>query len=78
MEGIAEQVRKLAHNIYQFQSQVKKGTINKIFEAMQAKNIIEIRTDIISIDSTGIKVYPDAAGARKSEGEQSIGRSKWY
>ena len=27
-------------------------------------------------DSTSIKVHPDAAGARKSNGEQSIGRSK--
>ena len=29
-----------------------------------------------TIYSTSIKVHPDAAGARKSNGEQSIGRSK--
>ena len=33
-------------------------------------------TDTLCIDSTSIKVHPDAAGARKSNGEQSIGRSK--
>ena len=30
----------------------------------------------LCIDSTSIKVHPDAAGALKSSGEQSIGRSK--
>ena len=28
------------------------------------------------IDSTSIKVHPNAAGCRKSSGKQSIGRSK--
>ncbi len=40
---------------------------------MQKLNMIDIRS---GIDSTSIKVHPDAAGARKSSGEQSIGRSK--
>ena len=49
----------------------KNGVIDKIFEAL-TQNIIEIRTEIICIDNTSIKVHPDAAGARKSSGEQSI------
>ena len=51
-------------------------TIQRIFEEMQKLNIIDVRTDTLCIDSTSIKVHPDAAGARKSNGEQSIGRSK--
>ena len=47
-----------------------------IFEEMQKLDIIDVRTDTLCIDSTSIKVHPDAAGARKSNGEQSIGRSK--
>ena len=43
---------------------------------MQEENIIEIRTEIICIDSTSVKIHPDAAGARKSSGGQNIGRSK--
>lgn len=43
---------------------------------MQKMNIIYIRSDVLCIDSTSIKVHPDAAGARKISGEQSIGRSK--
>lgn len=54
----------------------KNGTIQKIFEKMQELNIIDVRTDMIYIESTSIKVHTDAAGARKSSGKQSIGRSK--
>lgn len=65
------------HTIYvRFNRWCKNGVIDRIFEALQEENIIEIRTEIICIDSTSIKVHPDAAGARKSSGEQSIGRSK--
>lgn len=38
--------------------------------------MIYIRLDVLCIDSNSIKVHPDAASARKSSGEQSIGRSK--
>ena len=65
------------HTIYvRFNRWSKNGTIDKIFEELQNQNIIEIRTEIVCIDSTSIKVHPDAAGARKSNGAQSIGRSK--
>ena len=62
--------------MYLYKRSSKNGTIDKIFEELQNKNIIEIRTEIICLDSTSIKVHPDAAGAEKSNGEQSIGRSK--
>ena len=65
------------HTIYtRFNRWSKNGTIDRIFEELQRKNIIEIRTEIVCIDSTSIKVHPDAAGALKSAGEQSIGHSK--
>ncbi len=65
------------HTIYmRFNRWSKNGTIQRIFEEMQKLNIIDVRTDTLCIDSTSIKVHPNAAGARKSNGEQSIGRSK--
>ncbi len=65
------------HTIYmRFNRWSKNGTIQKVFEKMQEMNIIDIRTDVLCIDSTSIKVHPDASGARKSCGTQSIGRSK--
>ena len=54
----------------------KNGVLESIFEALQNENIIDIRTKIVCIDSTSVKVHPDAAGARKASGEQAIGRSK--
>ena len=76
MEGIAKKVWKVAHNIHEVQQIVEERNYEKIFEKMQELNIIDVRTDTLCIDSTSIKVHPDAAGARKSSGEQSIGRSK--
>lgn len=65
------------HTIYtRFNRWSKNGVIDRIFEELQEKNIIEIRTEIVCIDSTSIKVHPDASGARKENREQSIGRSK--
>ena len=65
------------HSIYmKFNRWSKNGTIQRIFEEMQELNIIDIRTDTLCIDSTSIKVHPDAAGALKSSGKQSRGRSK--
>ena len=72
MEGIAKKVWKVAHNIHEVQQMFEERNNEK----MQDLNIIDIRTDTLCIDSTSIKVHPDAAGARKSSGEQSIGRSK--
>ena len=54
----------------------KNGTLDRFFEALQEENIIDIRTKYVCIDSTSIKVHPDAAGALKKSGEQAIGRSK--
>ena len=43
------------HTIYvKFNRWCKNGTIDRIFEALQEENIIEIRTEIICIDSTSV------------------------
>ena len=54
----------------------KNGTIQRIFEELQKQNVIDTQTEILCLDSTSIKLHPDAAGVKKSSGEQSIGRSK--
>lgn len=65
------------HSIYmKFNRWSKNGTIQRIFDKMQKSNMIDICSDVLCIDTTSIKVHPDAAGARKSSGKQSIGRSK--
>ena len=65
------------HTIYmRFSRWSQNGMIQIIFEALQEMNILDNRTDVLCLDSTSIKVHSDATGARKSHGEQSIGRSK--
>ena len=65
------------HTIYmRFNRWSKNGTIQKIFEEMQKLNIIDVRTDVLCIYSTSIKVHPDTAGTHKSNDEQNIGHSK--
>ena len=65
------------HTIYmRFIRWSENGTIQRIFEEMQNQGIIDTQTNVLCLDSTSIKVHPDAAGARKSNGKQSIGRSK--
>ena len=43
----------------------KNGVLEKIFKELQNMNIIDNRTDVLCLDSTYIKVHPDAAGALK-------------
>ena len=42
-----------------------KGVLERIFTALQEQRLIAIHVDCIGLDSTIIKVYPDAAGALK-------------
>ena len=43
----------------------KKGILEKIFLKLQQMGIIQIKVQVISLDSTCIKVHPDGTGALK-------------
>jgi len=65
------------HTIYtRFNRWCKSGVFDRIFIALQERNIIDIRTEFVCIDSTSVKVHPDGSGALKKHGKQAIGRSK--
>jgi len=54
------------HTIYTRMSRwAKNGVLNRIFEALQRENIIQIRVEAVSLDSTMVKVHPDGTGALK-------------
>ena len=64
------------HTIYmKFSRWSKNGTISKILEAMKKQKLINEEDYIFFIDSTSIKVSPDA-NKNKNNQKQSIGRSK--
>ena len=65
------------HTIYmKFSRWSKNGTISKILEAMKKQKLINEEDYIFFVDSTSIKVSPDANKNKKNQ-KQSIGRSKW-
>jgi transposase len=50
---------------YRISRWAKNGVIDKAFARLQEKQIVRIRIEVLSMDSTSVKVHPDAAGARK-------------
>ena len=43
---------------------------------MQHAQIVRIKIEAVSLDSTVIKVHPDGTGALKKNGPQAIGKSR--
>ena len=46
----------------------KKGVLERVFLRLQQLGIIQIQVNVISLDSTCIKVHPDGMGALKKTG----------
>ena len=54
------------HTIYTRMNRwAKNGVLNRVFEQLQQQQIIRIRVEAVSLDSTSIKVHPDGTGALK-------------
>lgn len=63
------------HTIYmRFSRWSRDGVIQRIFERLQQEQLIDL--EVLGLDSTTIKVHPDATGAPKTRGPQAIGRSR--
>ncbi|WP_155846327.1 IS5 family transposase [Anaerotruncus sp. G3(2012)] len=54
----------------------KKGVLEKAFLRLQQLGIIKIQVNVVSLDSTCIKVHPDGMGALKKNGAQAVGRTR--
>jgi len=54
----------------------KSGAMDRVFEKLQLEQIVSIRIEAFSLDSTSVKVHPDGTGALKKNGPQSIGKSR--
>ena len=48
----------------------KKGVIERVFTRLQEQQILSIKIEAVSLDSTSIKVHPDGTGARKKTGRK--------
>lgn len=54
------------HTIYTRMSRrAKSGALDRIFARLQQEQLIRVRIEAVSLDSSYIKVHPDACGALK-------------
>jgi len=55
---------------------VKSGVMERIFVALQQKKIISVKIEVLSVDSTSVKLHPDAHGALKKLENKPLGSQK--
>jgi len=54
----------------------KSGAMDRVFEKLQVEQIVRIRIEDFSLDSTSVKVHPDGTGAlKKTDPSQSANRA---
>jgi transposase len=54
----------------------KSGVLDRVFEQLQREQIVRIRIEAVSLDSTTVKVHPDGTGAlKKTDPRPSAGRA---
>ena len=54
----------------------KSGAMDRVFEQLQLEQIVGIRIEAFSLDSTSVKVHPDGTGAlKKTDLSQSANRA---
>jgi transposase len=51
----------------------KTGVLERVFEELQQKQLIRVRIEAVSLDSTIVKVHPDGTGALKKGGLKPSG-----
>jgi transposase len=59
------------HTIYTRMNRwAKKGVLDRVFAELQRSQIVQIRIEAVSLDSTIVKVHPDGTGALKKAGHK--------
>ena len=54
----------------------KNGVLDQVFEQLQRQQIVRIRIEAVSLDSTTVKVHPDGTGAlKKTDRKPSASRA---
>ena len=58
----------------------RSGVLERLFAALREQEAVGEDAICFGLDSTSVKVHPNGTGARKTNGSQSIGKSRggWY
>lgn len=64
------------HTIYtRVNRWAKAGVLERVFAELQRQQIIQVRVEAVSLDSTAVKVHPDGTGAlKKTDPRPSVNR----
>jgi hypothetical protein len=65
MARSAETFWQLAHDYTRMNRWSKSGVLDRLFEQLQRAQIIGIKIEAVSLESTIVKVHPDGTGALK-------------
>ena len=64
------------HTVYMRMSRWSKaGVLDRVFEKLQVEQIVRIKLEAVSLDSTSIKVHPDGTGALKKTDHRPSARA---
>ena len=62
------------HTIYTRMNRWSKaGVLDRVFEELQRAQVVRIKIESVSLDSTSIKVHPDGTGALKKTARKPLG-----
>jgi transposase len=62
------------HTIYMRMSRwARNGVLDRVFEQLQPEQIVRIRIEAFSLDSTSVKVHPDGTGTLKKTAHKPSG-----
>ena len=50
----------------------KNGVLHRVFEQLQSEQIVRIKIEALSLDSTSVKVHPDGTGALKKTARRPL------
>jgi transposase len=62
------------HTIYMRMNRwAKNGVLDRVFARLQLEQIVRIKIEAFSLDSTSVKVHPDGTGALKKTAHKPLG-----
>ncbi len=65
------------HTIYMRMNRwAKNGVLDSVFEQLQREQIVRVRIEAFSLDSTSVKVHPDGTGALKKMDPRPLGNPR--
>ena len=61
------------HTVYtRLNRWAKSGVLDRVFAHLQAEGIVQVKLEVVSLDSTTVKVHPDGTGAGKKTDRRAL------